>query len=241
MGKIENVQMLMIWTNFALILLLCIPIITSLTCGFLFSVKRCIEGTSFSLQHQHLSHFSLGANNPSRINTFRHYAGKTGDKVRVRLLSDVKDVGKKGEIVLVSPSLFNNMLLVQKTAEKISDSELEKINADKARKYQAELSLANSFINLITKDNTISLTRKAGANGQLFGSIAFKQIVDELKSKFVGFEALWDWKGNGVIEIVDESGAKVSDIRKIGKYKLVLRVHPDIINHSTNLVVSAEK
>lgn len=104
--------------------------------------------------------------------------------MRVILLQDVKNVGKKGETIEVSNGYANNFLIPRRLAviETTRSKEvLEKENEDKRLALEEEKKLA-----LIVKEKleTIVLTFEVavGNDQKIFGSISTKQIEAELKN-----------------------------------------------------------
>lgn len=106
--------------------------------------------------------------------------------MKVIMLQDVKNVGKKGQQIEVSDGYANNFLFPKHLAVKETNKSLEilanqKENArilDEKNKKEAEL--------LKEKLKTIVLefTSKSGKEGKMFGSISLKQIEEQLKDKF---------------------------------------------------------
>ncbi|MEA5026937.1 50S ribosomal protein L9 [bioreactor metagenome] len=105
--------------------------------------------------------------------------------MKVILLADVKNVGKKGEIVTVADGYGRNFLLRNRLAVIASDKGLEVLQEQKqhdldelkdrevkAKELQAKL-----------KDVTLDFTVTSGAEGKLFGSVSTKQVVQELQKK----------------------------------------------------------
>ena len=105
--------------------------------------------------------------------------------MKVILKTDVKKVGKKGEIVEVSDGYGRNYLIArglavvsteksreilaeQKEAEALEDARLKKAAEDEANELE-------------TKRFTFYV--KAGAEGRVFGSVSTKQIVEELRKE----------------------------------------------------------
>lgn len=57
---------------------------------------------------------------------------KLFNKIKVRLLVDVKGQGKKGEIITVSPALWTNVLQPSKQGEKLTDEQIAKETKEKS-------------------------------------------------------------------------------------------------------------
>jgi len=106
------------------------------------------------------------------------------DQTRVRLLIDIKDIGKKGQIVNVSNGMYMNSLGPKKQAEKVSDDEMNKIEEASNEKMKKELDDAQTLESNIKKMNKLLLTRKKGKDGQLFGAVTTKMVIEELRLKF---------------------------------------------------------
>ena len=106
--------------------------------------------------------------------------------MKVILLQDVKNVGKKGQTIEVSDGYANNFLLPKRlgvNATKRSVEILDKQKADarildeKNRKEAEELKETLKTI-------TLEFTCKTGKDGKLFGSVSSKQVVEKLKTSY---------------------------------------------------------
>jgi large subunit ribosomal protein L9 len=107
--------------------------------------------------------------------------------MKILLLQDVKKIGKKGEIVNVSDGLARNSLFPRKVAKEATESVLkqyEKIQGDKASSQAAKDDKLHEFLSEV-KGKTFKTTRKANANGGLFGKIDEKEIVKILSEQGV--------------------------------------------------------
>lgn len=104
--------------------------------------------------------------------------------MKVILLSDVKKVGKKGEIKEVSDGYARNFLIARKLAVQASESSqkvLAKQNAEAAAKDEEN---RENALKVKEKLEKIELVFKVKANGgKVSGSISTSKIVDELKTK----------------------------------------------------------
>ena len=106
--------------------------------------------------------------------------------MKVILLQDVKNVGKKGQTIEVSDGYANNFLLPKrlgvnatKRSVEILDKQKEdaRILDEKNRKEAEELKEKLKTI-------TLEFTCKTGKDGKLFGSVSSKQVVGKLKTSY---------------------------------------------------------
>lgn len=106
--------------------------------------------------------------------------------MKVIMLQDVKNVGKKGQTIEVSDGYANNFLLPRKLAVKVTQKSveiLEKQNED-ARIAKENAKKAAQELAEKLKDIVLEFTLKVGDNGRVFGSISYKQVEEQLKNKF---------------------------------------------------------
>ena len=106
--------------------------------------------------------------------------------MEIILLSDVKNVGKKGEIKEVADGygrnyLIRNHLAVEATRKSMEILEKQKAD-DKAR--QDELKREAEAVKKIIEAETIVYKVKAGKEGKLFGSVSTGKITELLKEQF---------------------------------------------------------
>lgn len=107
--------------------------------------------------------------------------------MKVILLSDVKNVGKKYDITEVKPGFARNFLFARGLGEAITKSTAKRVaeltkkrNTEKAR--QDEL-LEKAFSGL--KNAVITLKRSANEEGHLYAGVGKEEIAEEL-GKLVG-------------------------------------------------------
>jgi len=106
--------------------------------------------------------------------------------MKVILLTDVKGMGKKGDIVNASDGHARNYLFPKKIAVPADKQNLNELSAKKsseAHKKDLEKQEAIRIKEKIEKDILI-LKVKAGENGKTFGSITSKEISDEIGKQF---------------------------------------------------------
>lgn len=105
--------------------------------------------------------------------------------MKLILTSDVKNVGKKDQIVDVNDGYAVNFLLPRHLAVKYDNKSLSVLNKqkeDRAKQLEEERQTALKNKELL-KDITLEFTAKASPDGRMFGTISYKQIEQELKDK----------------------------------------------------------
>lgn len=137
--------------------------------------------------------------------------------MEVILLEDVKNVGKKGEIIKVSDGYARNFILkknlgVEKTDKTMHDLKLQK--AAEARRQQEILEEAQNLAKQM-EAGSILLKMKAGESGRTFGSISTKEIANALKEQLK-------------IEIDKKKLQLAEPIRNFGTYHVPVRLHPKV-------------
>ena len=105
--------------------------------------------------------------------------------MKVILLTDVKNVGKKGQVVEVSDSYARNVLIkknqgLEATGKNMNDLKLQKANDEKVAAQN--LADARVLAEQIEK-SSIVLKVKVGLYVYLFGSISTKEIAEAVKEQ----------------------------------------------------------
>ena len=102
--------------------------------------------------------------------------------MKVILQQDVKNLGKKGDLVNASDGYARNFLFPKGLAIEANSSAMNDFNNKEASKkfHKAEEIKAAQADAAKLDGKTFKLTAKAGANGKLFGSVTSKEIKDEL-------------------------------------------------------------
>ncbi len=105
--------------------------------------------------------------------------------MKVLLIKDVKDLGKKGELKEVKDGYGQNFLIGKGYALLATNEVIRKYESDQRKKAAAEAEEIAHLKNIEKKLATLKLTikRKLGANGSLFGAVTKDEIAHELKDQ----------------------------------------------------------
>lgn len=137
--------------------------------------------------------------------------------MKIILLEDVKNVGKKDEIVDVSDGYARNFLLKKNLGKEASAgnvSALKDSQAKAARIAQEELEACKKEAEKIG-EKTVKIKVKVGDNGKLFGAVSSKEIAEALKDQ-TGIE-------------IDKKKLKLDDtIKTTGFYEVPVRLHREV-------------
>lgn len=138
--------------------------------------------------------------------------------MKVILTADVKNQGKKGDIVEVSDGYARNMLIkknlgVEATPKAINDLKLQKKNDEKVA--AENLASAKEFAKEISTWK-VETRIKTGEGGKTFGSVSSKEIAQAVKEQY----------GKSIDKkkiILDEP------IKSLGTYEVKLKLHPEVM------------
>ncbi len=147
--------------------------------------------------------------------------------MKVILLADVKEIGKKDAIVNVSDGYAKNFLFPRKLALEADEKNLAQLRQreDKRKAQQAqELAEAKALAEKISQIS-LTLKEKAGENGKLYGTVTVQEIADGLKAK--GFD-------------FDKKKITCDHIKEIGSYAAVIKLPQQVMAKVTVYVVRAE-
>ncbi len=147
--------------------------------------------------------------------------------MKIILLQDVKNVGKKGEIVEASDGYARNYLFPRKLAQEATKGNLNKAEARidaERRKKQHDLEKAQALANEI-KGKQLNLKVKTGESGRLFGAITSKDLAAEIK-KQLGYE-------------IDRKKIVADTIKATGLHEAEIKLYPEV-SAKLKIMVEAE-
>ncbi len=137
--------------------------------------------------------------------------------MEVILLEDVKNVGKKGEVVKVNDGYGRNVLIKKKqaleaTGKNLNDLKLKKANDER---IAAENLAAAKELGKKIEGSEITIPIKVAQVGKTFGSVSSKEIAEEVK-KQLGFD-------------VDKKKVQLKDaIKAVGTHEVKIKLHPQV-------------
>jgi large subunit ribosomal protein L9 len=105
--------------------------------------------------------------------------------MKVLLLKDVKGTGVRGEIKDVKDGYGNNFIIKKGFGKLATNAVIKQWEAEEKRKAEAKANEKAKLLSLKDKISkvTVSIKRKVGNNGSLFGAITKDEIAKELKSQ----------------------------------------------------------
>ncbi len=148
--------------------------------------------------------------------------------MKVILRSDVKALGKKGEIVDVAEGYGRNYLLPRNLASEASKGALAALDEQQKAKAKREAQALADTKELATlfESRPVSVAAKAGGNGKLFGAVTNADIAQAI--------------GTAFSVSVDKHKVEVkTSIKTLGSYPVEIRLGKNIVAKATVNVVAA--
>ena len=136
--------------------------------------------------------------------------------MKVILTQDVKNLGKKGEMVTTTDGYARNFLFHRKLATQANAqamTELKNREDSQNHKIKVEKEAATDAASKLS-GKTVKITAKAGQGGRLFGSVTAKEVAETIKKDF------------GIT--VDKRKITVSDIKAFGTYQAQAKFYQGI-------------
>ena len=148
--------------------------------------------------------------------------------MQIILLEKVVNLGNLGDVVKVKDGYARNFLIPKRIAKRATPAAMAEFEARRAEleKIAAEkLASAQGVAEKMT-GVSVTVTRKAGMDGRLFGSVGNADIAEALKA--AGFE-------------VDKSSIRMPEgpLKAIGEFPIDVALHTDVLAN-ISVVVAAE-
>ena len=105
--------------------------------------------------------------------------------MKVVLLKDIRNVGKRDDIITVSDGYARNFLFPQKLAAEATPGALKEIARKRAAQdaREAEMRAEAQAKAELLKNKIITLEAKCGEKGRLYGSVTAAEVADALEKQ----------------------------------------------------------
>ena len=137
--------------------------------------------------------------------------------MKIILLDKVVNLGGLGDVVKVKDGYARNYLIPQGKAKRANTANLAEFEARRAEleRLAAEQLAAAQAEGAKLEGQSVSISRKAGVDGRLFGSVSNADIAEALKAK--GF-------------VVEKSAVRMPDgpLKAVGESQIVVALHTDV-------------
>ncbi len=147
--------------------------------------------------------------------------------MQIILLEKVINLGNLGDVVKVKDGYARNFLIPKRMAKRATPVAMAEFEARRAEleKLAAEKLAAAQGVAEKMSGLSVSVARKAGMDGRLFGSVGNADIAEAMK--VAGFE-------------VDKSAIRMPDgpLKTIGEFPLDVSLHTDVLANITVAVVA---
>ena len=147
--------------------------------------------------------------------------------MQIILLEKVINLGNLGDVVKVKDGYARNFLIPQKMAKRATPAAMAEFEARRAELEKAAAEKLAAAQGVADKMNgtAVTVARKAGMDGRLFGSVGTNDIADALKA--AGF-------------VVDKASIRMPEgpLKAIGEFPLDVALHTDVLANITVAVVA---
>ena len=144
--------------------------------------------------------------------------------MKVVLLQDVRNVGKKDEVVSVSDGYARNFLFPRKLAREATRAALNdvKIKESARAHHKREEENAARQLKAALDGKTVTIKAKAGKEGKLFGAVTTKDVSAAVKEQ-LGLD-------------IDKKKLVMDDIKTFMRRECEARIYPEIVAKITVVV-----
>jgi large subunit ribosomal protein L9 len=148
--------------------------------------------------------------------------------VKLVLCSDVKALGKKGDLVEVAEGYARNFLLPRKLAAEADKGVLAQLGAQrKAQARREAQSLADALALAQRLESArLSVRAKAGSNGKLFGAVTNSDVAGAIAAELG-------------VEIDRHKIEMARQIKTLGSYAVEVKLHKNVLAKTVVDVIAA--
>jgi large subunit ribosomal protein L9 len=149
--------------------------------------------------------------------------------MEVILREDVEKLGTRGQLVKVASGYARNFLLPKRLAVAATESNKKIVEQERQAHLRREAKVVGEAGELgkLMAAVVVTISQKAGENGQLFGSVTSKDIADALETQGYTIER--------------RKIALEEPIKSLGEFKVPLRLHRDVtVEIAVNVVKEEE-
>jgi large subunit ribosomal protein L9 len=147
--------------------------------------------------------------------------------MQIILLEKVVNLGNLGDVVKVKDGYARNFLIPQRMAKRATPAAMAEFESRRAEleKLAAEKLAAAQGVADKMNGTAVSVARKAGMDGRLFGSVGNVDIAEALKA--AGFD-------------VDKASIRMPDgpLKALGEFPLDVALHTDVVANISVTVVA---
>ena len=138
--------------------------------------------------------------------------------MQIILLEKVVNLGNLGDVIKVKDGYARNFLIPTGRAKRATPSALAEFETRRAEleKIQAEKLAAAQAFGEKLNEQVVTITRKSGVDGRLFGSVTNYDIADALKAAG---------------HVVDKASIRMPEgpLKTIGDFPLEISLHTDVV------------
>jgi large subunit ribosomal protein L9 len=147
--------------------------------------------------------------------------------MQIILLEKVVNLGNLGDVVKVKDGYARNFLIPQRKAKRATPAAMAEFEARRAEleRVAAEKLAAAQAVAEKMSGLAVSVARKAGMDGRLFGSVGNADIAEALKA--AGFD-------------IDKADVRMPEgpLKAIGEFPIDVALHTDVLANITVSVVA---
>ena len=135
--------------------------------------------------------------------------------MQIILLTDIANLGHKDDIINVKPGYGRNYLIPQGYAILATESAKKIVAENTKQRAHKEAKLRAEAQELATKLEALKLTigAKTSSTGKIFGSVNSIMIAEALQAQ--GYD-------------IDRKKIMLKDIKEVGTYSAVIKLHRDV-------------